>query len=149
MKIWVDADACPKAAKDILFRAAARKKTAVILVANSFLPKPPLHFILTVQVDKGFDAADNYIISHLKQDDLVITSDIPLAALVIEKKALALNPRGELYNENNINQRLSMRHITEQLRAGGMKTGGHSEYGLKDKAAFANALDRILAKIPA
>ncbi len=146
MKIWIDADACPVGAKEILFRAAERTATSLILVANSFLVTPPSRFISTIRVEKGFDSADNYIVQHLETKDLVITADIPLAAEVIAKQGLALNPRGEFYTPNDIKQRLSMRDMREQLRAGGVNVGGPKTYGIKEKAAFAKVLDKILAK---
>jgi uncharacterized protein len=146
MKIWVDADACPATVKEILYRASLRTSTQLILVANNFLLVPPSKLIRTVRVEHGFDVADNYIVKHLVAYDLVITADIPLAAEVVAKEALALNPRGELYTENNIRQRLGIRDMMEQLRATGTQTGGPSAYGPKEKIAFANALDRILAK---
>ncbi|MGQ3890742.1 YaiI/YqxD family protein [Legionella sp. CNM-4043-24] len=145
MRIWVDADACPAVVKDILYRAAKRTNTNLILVANAALNVPPSPLISTVRVGHGFDVADNYIVQHLDADDLVITADIPLAAEVIEKGALALNPRGELYTRDNIRQRLGMRDIMEQLRATGTQTGGPAAYGAKEKMAFANAVDRLLA----
>ncbi|WP_028388965.1 YaiI/YqxD family protein [Legionella fairfieldensis] len=146
MKIWVDADACPKAIKDILFRAAERTAIHLILVANAFLTIPGSRFIKTVRVDKGFDNADNYIVQHLEAGDLVITADIPLAAEVIARQALALNPRGELYTANDIKQRLGLRDMREQLRASGVNVGGPKVLGEKEKASFARALDTILAK---
>ncbi|HRD69309.1 MAG TPA: YaiI/YqxD family protein [Legionella sp.] len=146
MQIWVDADACPKVIKEILFRAAIRTQTRLTLVANSSLSYPGSPFINSVRVEKGFDSADNYIVSHLTPLDLVITADIPLAAEVIAKKGLAINPRGELYTENNIRQRLNIRDINEQLRSTGERTGGPSVLSIKEKTAFANSLDRVLAK---
>ncbi|KTC69122.1 Uncharacterized BCR, YaiI/YqxD family COG1671 [Legionella bozemanae] len=146
MHIWVDADACPKVIKEILFRAAARTHTSLILVANSFLTYPKSPFIRFVQVVKGFDSADHYIIAHLKPFDLVITADIPLAAEVIAQKGLVINPRGEEYTENNIKQRLNLRDMHEQLRAAGQYSGGPAALSIKEKTAFANALDRCLAK---
>jgi uncharacterized protein len=146
MKIWVDADACPATVKDILFRAAKRTNTPIILVANNFLATPPSPLISTVRVGQGFDVADNYIVEHLDTNDLVITADIPLAADVVAKGGFALNPRGELYTENNIKQRLGLRDMMEQLRGAGTAIGGPSTYGAKEKVAFANALDKILAK---
>ena len=146
MKIWVDADACPNPIKDILFRAAQRTSTRLILVANALLITPPSPFISTVRVEKGFDVADNYIVQHLEAFDLVITADIPLAAEVVAKHGVALNPRGELYTANDIKQRLAMRDIREQLRAGGVNVGGPAAFGAKEKAAFAKVLDKILAK---
>lgn len=146
MQIWVDADACPKMIKEILFRAAIRTKTSLTLVANSLLTYPSSPFIRAVQVEKGFDRADHYIVTHINPHDLVITADIPLAAEIIEKQGLALNPRGELYTENNVRQRLNIRDINEQLRATGQRVGGPPALSIKEKTAFANALDRCLAK---
>lgn len=146
MQIWVDADACPKAVKQILFRAAERKEIFVTLVANQFLATPPSQLIKAIQVEHGFDVADNYIVSKLEEGDLVITQDIPLAAEVIEKGGIALHPRGELYSKENIRQRLSMRDFMETLRSAGVETGGPSSFSQADKQQFANQLDRILAK---
>ncbi len=146
MHIWVDADACPKMIKEVLFRAANRTKTSLTLVANAFLTYPNSPFIRAVQVEKGFDRADHYIVTHIKAHDLVITADIPLAAEVVAKQALAINPRGELYNEHNIRQRLNIRDINEQLRATGQNIGGPAALSIKEKTAFANTLDRCLAK---
>lgn len=146
MHIWVDADACPKMIKDVLFRAAVRTKTSLTLVANAFLTYPGSPFIRSVKVEKGFDSADHYIVAHLKAQDLVITADIPLAAEVVAKQGIALNPRGELYTENNIKQRLTMRDMNEQLRSTGERTGGPAVLSIKEKTTFANALDRLLAK---
>lgn len=146
MKIWVDADACPNPVKDILFRAAERTMTHLILVANSFLTIPRSRFISTVRVDKGFDVADNYIVKHLEKGDLAITADIPLAAEIVAKEGLALNPRGELYTANDIKQRLGFRDMREQVRASGVNVGGPAVFGAKEKAAFAKMLDKILAK---
>lgn len=148
MRIWVDADACPAVVKDILYRAVKRTNTYMVLVANAYLTVPPSPLISTVRVEHGFDVADNYIVQHLEANDLVITADIPLAAEVIEKGALALNPRGELYTENNVRQRLGIRDMMEQLRAVGTQTGGPATYGAKEKMAFANAVDRLLANRP-
>lgn len=146
MRIWIDADACPNGAKEILFRAAERTTTKLILVANTLINTPPSRLISTVRVEKGFDSADNYIVQHIEVGDLVITADIPLAAEVIEKGGQVLNPRGELYTANDIKQRLSMRDMMEQLRAGGVNVGGPKTYGVKEKAAFAALVDKILAK---
>lgn len=146
MHIWIDADACPKVIKEILFRAAVRTKTPLTLVANSFVSYPNSPFIRSVQVTKGFDSADHYIMEHVQPFDLVITADIPLAAEVIAKKGLAINPRGEEYNEASIKQRLNLRDIHEQLRASGHYSGGPAALSIKEKTAFANALDRCLAK---
>ena len=145
MHIWVDADACPKPVKEILFRAATKREVMVTLVANQPLYTPPSKFISTVQVSAGFDVADNEIVQRVEQGDLVITADIPLASEVIEKQAIALNPRGELYTVENIRERLNMRDFMSELRDTGVQTGGHASYGNKDKQAFANQLDRLLA----
>ncbi len=146
MKIWVDADACPNVIKDILFRAAERKQVHTILVANSGIRTPPSPYLHSVQVVKGFDVADNYIVQHLSEGDLVITADIPLASEVVAKKAWALNPRGEFYSKENIAQRLTMRNFMEEMRSTGQVSGGPPPLGAKEKQAFANELDRFLVK---
>ncbi len=146
MKIWVDADACPNVIKEILFRAAERVQMELILVANQSLSTPPSKVIKAVRVSAGFDVADNHIVKHCEADDLVITADIPLAAEVIEKQAIALNPRGELYTVENIKQRLNMRDFMETLRSSGVQTSGPATLGPKDRQNFANQLDRLLAK---
>ena len=146
MKIWVDADACPNVIKDILFRAAKRTETMLILVANASLSTPGSRFISTVRVEHGFDRADYYIVQHMSENDLVITADIPLAADVVSNKGVAINPRGEIYTENNIKQRLGLRDMMENLRGSGVNIGGPSTLSTKEKTIFANALDRILAK---
>lgn len=145
MHIWVDADACPKVIKDILFRASQRTGLPLTLVANHLLPKPRTPYINAVQVEGGFDVADRYIRDHVQAGDLVITADIPLAAEVIEHDALALNPRGELYTQDNIRQRLGVRNFLEEMRSAGQVTGGPAPLGSRDRQAFANTLDRLLA----
>jgi uncharacterized protein YaiI (UPF0178 family) len=146
MKIWVDADACPAVIKDILFRAADRAKIETILVANHYLKIPPSKFIAFLQVSSGFDVADDEIVKRAKAQDLVITADIPLAAEAVEKGCLALNPRGELYTESNIKQRLNMRDFMDTLRSSGIQTGGVPPISQADRQAFANNLDKLLAK---
>lgn len=146
MQIWVDADACPNVIKEILFRAAERQKIEIILVANQALRVPRSPFIKTKQVGTGFDVADNYIAQNVQIGDLVITADIPLAAQVIERQAQALNPRGEFYTLENIQQRLSMRNFMEELRSSGAITGGPAALNQQDRQAFANQLDRFLAR---
>jgi uncharacterized protein YaiI (UPF0178 family) len=146
MHIWVDADACPKVIKEILFRAAERTQTPTTLVANHALQTPPSRFINTLQVEHGFDVADNLIAQRMNKGDLVITADIPLAADVIKNGGLAINPRGQLYDEDNIRQRLGMRNFMEELRSSGVQTGGPSAISQADRQAFANQLDRLLAK---
>ena len=144
MKIWIDADACPGVIKEILFRAAERTKRHLILIANHPLYVPPSPFIRMQQVESGFDVADNEIVKRLESGDLVITSDIPLAAQVIEKQGLVLSPRGELYTKENIGARLSMRNFMEDLRASGVDTGGQSALSQNDRKTFANQLDKLL-----
>ena len=146
MIIWVDADACPNTIKTILFRAAKRTEISTILVANAVLSTPPSRFISSIRVERGFVSADDYIVEHMNAYDLVITADIPLAASVIEKQGTAINPRGEVYTENNMKQRLGLRDMRESLRGSGVNIGGPASLSTKEITAFANALDRILAK---
>ena len=146
MKIWVDADACPVVIKDILYRAAQRTKVQLTLVANQSIQIPASHHINFIQVKQGFDVADNEIVKRLESGDLVITSDIPLAADVIEKGGIALSPRGELYTAENIRARLNMRDFMETLRSSGINTGGPPALNQGDRKAFANHLDQFLAK---
>lgn len=146
MHIWVDADACPATIKEILFRAVSRTKICMTLVANQPLRFPASPFIKSIQVTAGFDIADNYIVQKLQANDLVITADIPLANAAIEKQAIALNPRGELYTAANIKHRLSMRDFSENLRRSGVVTGGPDKLGKKDIQSFANQLDKVLTR---
>jgi uncharacterized protein len=146
LNIWIDADACPSVIKDILFRAAERAQIQLTLVANQAMRLPPSRFIRFVQVAAGLDVADQYIADSMQAHDLVITADIPLAAKVIERNGVALNPRGELYTPENIRERLSMRNFMDELRSGGVQTGGPAPLSNKDKQAFANKLDAWIAK---
>lgn len=146
MKIWVDADACPVVIKEIIFRAAERTNTPTTLLANHYLKTPPSKVINFVQVSTGFDVADDEIVKRANKGDLVITADIPLAAEVIEKGCIALNPRGELYSASNIKQRLNMRDFMDTLRSSGIETGGVPPISQSDRQAFANNLDKWLAK---
>jgi uncharacterized protein len=146
MKIWVDADACPKAVKEILYRVAERTEISLTLVANSPLHLPHSSFIHLIQVGSGLDIADDEIADKCEAGDLVITADIPLAARVVEKGAQALDPRGTIYDKNNIGQVLSMRNFMDELRGGGVETGGPSRFGQKEKFSFANALDKFIAQ---
>ncbi len=148
MQIWVDADACPGVIKEIIFRAAERRQIQTTLVANQMLRTPPSKFIRAIQVPSGFDVADAHIVEQVQAGDLVITADIPLAALVIGRGGHALNPRGEMYTTANIRERLAMRNFMEELRSAGVDTGGPAAFGQADRQAFANQLDRFLAKIP-
>lgn len=145
--IWVDADACPKVIREILFRAATRVECPLTLVANHSLPMPNSPWISAHQVPQGFDVADDYIVQQVNSGDLVITSDIPLAAEVIEKGAAVISPRGEQFTRNNIRQRLNMRDFMDTMRSSSLEVGGGPPaLGDRDKMEFANALDRYLAK---
>ncbi|MDX8384657.1 MAG: YaiI/YqxD family protein [Ghiorsea sp.] len=146
MKIWVDADACPVVIKDILFRAAERQKVATVFVANAKLQVPKSNYISMLQVAAGFDVADHEIVAQMKEGDLVITSDIPLAADVIEQQGFALSPRGEMFSPDNIKARLSMRDFMDELRQSGIHSGGQAAFKHTDRQAFANQLDRLLTK---
>ncbi|MBN8726272.1 MAG: YaiI/YqxD family protein [Xanthomonadales bacterium] len=144
--IWVDADACPAVIRDILFRAAERTGVAVTLVANQWLRTPPSRHVRALQVQGGFDAADDLIAERVRPGELVVTQDIPLAARVLERGAEALNPRGERYTRNAIAERLSMRDFMDELRGSGVQTGGPAVLHARDRQAFANQLDRWLAR---
>jgi len=146
MRIWVDADACPVVIKEILFRAAERTEIEMTLVANQFIRTPPSRFIKSLQVAAGFDVADNEIVSRVSAGDLVITSDIPLAAEVIDKGGDALNTRGELYTVENIRERLNMRDFMDTMRSSGVHTGGPPALNQNDRKAFAGQLDKLLSK---
>lgn len=146
MKIWVDADACPVVIKEILFKAAERTRVELTLVANQPIHIPPSRCIKMLQVSSGFDAADNEIVKRLSAGDLVVTSDIPLAADAIEKGAYALNPRGELYTADNIKGRLNTRDFMDTLRGSGINTGGPPALSKSDRQAFANHLDKLIRK---
>ena len=146
MHIWVDADACPAVIKDILFKAARRTKLPLSLVANHFMSVPPDKHITLTQVPSGFDAADDYIVEKCEAGDLVITNDIPLAADILAKNALALNNRGEEYDKSSIKQILGMRDFMDTMRSSGEHTGGPKAFSQRDKQNFANALDRLLTQ---
>lgn len=146
MKIWVDADACPVAIKEILFRAATRAQIPMTLIANQILRVPPSPWIKALQVPSGFDVADQRIVQEAGAGDLVVTADVPLAAQVVAKGAIVIDPRGELLDNNNIQERLTMRNFMEGLRSSGVETGGPAALSSSDKQAFANQLDRLLAK---
>lgn len=145
-QVWVDADACPGVVKEILFRAAERARVQVTLVANQWLRTPPSRYIRALQVQGGFDVADSEIVERIRPGDLVVTQDIPLAARVIEKGGVAVNPRGERYTPDNMAERLSMRNFMEELRGAGVQTGGPTAFHARDRQAFANQLDRWLAQ---
>jgi uncharacterized protein len=147
MKIWVDADACPGVIKDILYRAADRAQVRLTLIANQMLRTPPSPWIRALQVPTGFDVADQRITQEAEAGDLVITADIPLAAQVVAKGAHVLDPRGELLDASNIQERLTMRNFIDSLRNSGVDTGGPAAFSTADRQAFANRLDGLLAKL--
>lgn len=146
MKIWVDADACPRVIKEILYRVAQRRRVDVILVANQPLAVPRQPHVRSVTVPQGFDVADKAITEWAQPGDLVVTADIPLAAAVVDKGVQAINPRGELYTRDNVRQHLSMRNFMDSLRGAGVQTGGPDAFGQRDRQAFANQLDTLLAR---
>ena len=146
MQIWVDADACPVVIKEILYRAARRTGLKLTLVANQGLSVPADSNITALQVGSGFDVADDEIVARCQAGDLVITADIPLAAELLEKGAQVLNPRGEILTRGNIGARLNMRDFMETMRASGAQTGGPPPFNQRDRKAFAEQLDKLLAK---
>jgi uncharacterized protein YaiI (UPF0178 family) len=146
LQIWIDADACPNMIKDVLFKAAERLHVQLTLVANQYIRTPPSKVIRSIQVEQGFDVADNAIVELLQPGDLVITADVPLADEVITKGAHALNPRGTLYTKENVKSHLSRRDLMAELRDGGLVSGGPPPLDQKDVQQFANALDRLLAR---
>jgi uncharacterized protein len=146
VQIWVDADACPQVIKEILFRAAERAQIVTTLVANTLLRVPSSPFIKSVRVPKGFNVADHQIVEQIQPGDLVITADIPLAAEVITRGAHALDPRGELYSEDNVRERLAIRNLMQELRSTGDILGGPAPFNQSDRQRFANHLDRLLTR---
>jgi uncharacterized protein YaiI (UPF0178 family) len=148
MHIWVDADACPAVIKEILYRAAERRRIVMTLVANQLLRAPASPYIRALQVPRGFDVADNEIAKRLEPGDLVVTADVPLAADVIARGGHALNPRGELYTNDNIRERLEMRNFLDTLRGSGVQTGGPPPIDQSDRKRFADQLDRFLSRLP-
>lgn len=147
MKIWIDADACPRVIKEILFRASERLQVPVCLVANKRLSKHDARLVESIVVGEGPDVADDYIADHASPDDLVITADIPLAARIVAGGGVALDPRGGLYSEENVGERLSMRDLLMELRSGGMVLGGPAQFSLTDRQRFASTLDRLLTRM--
>jgi uncharacterized protein YaiI (UPF0178 family) len=146
MNIWVDADACPVAIKEILYRAAERAAVPLTLIANQMLRTPASPWIRALQVPSGFDVADRRIADEAAAGDLVVTADVPLAALVIAKGAIVIDPRGDLLDAGNIQERLTLRNFMDGLRSGGVDTGGPAAFSAADRQAFANQLDKWLAK---
>jgi uncharacterized protein len=147
VKIWIDADACPRVIKDMVFRASERLKVEVCLVANNDLSKAHTTFVTSVRVKNGFDVADDYIADNAEATDLVITADIPLAARIVEKGGVALDPRGELYTEENVGEKLAMRNLMQELRSDGLLQGGPGQFTLTDRQRFASSMDRLLTKM--
>ncbi len=147
MQIWIDADACPKAIKDILFRVAERRQIPTTLVANQNIPVPPSRYIHMLRVSRGFDVADNEIVQRMIAGDLGVTGDIPLAAQAIAKGGHVIDPRGERYSKDNIGERLAMRDFMDGLRSSGVDTGGPAALNARDVQAFANQVDRLLARL--
>lgn len=148
MKIWIDADAAPRDVKEIVYRAAKRLELETVLVANQRLQVPPGNeFISSVRVQGGPDEADRYIADHAEPHDLAITADIPLAAILVEKRVTVIDPRGDEYTSENVGERLAVRDFMDGLRGAGVETGGAKPYGPKDKQNFAGALDRVLARL--
>ena len=147
MNIWVDADACPNAVKEVIFRAAERRQVTTTLVANQYIRTPPSKVIRSIQVEQGFDVADNAIVANLSSGDLVVTADIPLAAEVVAQGAVALNPRGTLYTKENVRDHLQRRDMMEELRSIGTVSGGPKILEKQDVQRFANALDRYLTMV--
>lgn len=145
MKIYVDADACPGPIKEILFRAAERTATHLLMVANHEIPIRRSRHIGFLRVAAGYDVADNEIVERLEAGDLVVTGDIPLAAEIIERGGQALSPRGELFTRDNIKARLMMRDLMESLRASGIESGGQAPLAQADRKAFGDQLDRLLS----
>ena len=146
IRIWVDADACPGAVKEILYRAADKREVDTVLVANQFLRVPASRYISSIQVAGGFDVADNEIVARMEPGDLIITADIPLAAEVVASGGAALNPRGTLYNPENVKEHLARRDLMDELRSTGSITGGPASLGKSDVQAFANQLDKYLTQ---
>lgn len=147
MRLWIDADAAPRDVKELCFRASDRLQLDTILVANQRVQLPAGYTCLSaVRVDGGPDVADLYIAEHAEAGDVAVTADIPLAALLVPKGVVVIDPRGDEYTEESIGERLSLRNFMDGLRSTGVETGGHSAYGAKDKQAFANALDRALTR---
>lgn len=148
MQIWIDADACPRPVKEIVFRASQRLSIAVCLVADRPVSTPTSRLVTSVVVERGEDKADTWIVERIEPGDIVITADIPLAARAVDRGATCLNPRGELYTAENVRSRLSVRDFMAELRDSGIETGGPPPFGPKDKQRLANALDRLLAQRP-
>ena len=147
MTIWIDADACPKSLREIVYRASHRLSLPVTVVANSYIAIPRDSLVRAIQVEKGADMADHYIVEHVGEKDIVITGDIPLAAFIVEKGAVAIDHRGDLLTEENVRERLSVRDFMKEIRDSGVITSGPAPFGPKDVEKFSNALNKILSRI--
>lgn len=147
MKVWIDADACPKIIKDFIFDFCLKKNIPISLVANSYLKVPPHPLVQFIQVEKGADEADKYIVEQVKENEIVITADIPLASEVVKKDATAINPRGEIYTKDNVGERLSMRDFMQDLRDSGIETSGPPPITKKDKEKFANSFNQVVSSL--
>lgn len=147
MNIWIDADACPRVIKEIVFRASERLNLPVVLVANTSLARHHSRLVESIVVPEGFDVADDYIAEHAAAEDLVVTADIPLASRIVFTGGVALDPRGDLYTEENIGERLAMRDLMTELRSGGLVQGGPSPFSMTDRQRFASSLDRLLTRM--
>jgi uncharacterized protein YaiI (UPF0178 family) len=147
VKIWIDADACPRIVKEIVFRASVRLQVPVCLVANTDLSRAHTSLISSVRVAEGPDVADDYIAEQATPADLVITADIPLAARIVANNGVAIDPRGEVYTEENVADRLSMRDLMQELRGAGLVQGGPGQLGMTDRQRFASSLDRLLTRM--
>jgi hypothetical protein len=146
-RIWVDADACPNAVREILFRAAHRDRATVILVANQSVRVPAARNVESVRVSQRFDAADQYIVDESEPGDAIITADVPLAVKAVRKGVYALSPRGELFTESNAGDRLATRDLMDELRSGGMMTAGPASFGPRERESFANQFDKLITKL--
>lgn len=144
IKIWIDSDACPKKVKEVIFKTAGRLNINVVMVANSHMNIPLTELITFIKVNQGDDLADQYIVEHSKARDIVITQDIPLASLLVKKEVQVINPRGEVYTEDNIAERLATRDLLKELRDGGMVTSGPAEFSQKDLIQFTNSLHKMV-----
>lgn len=147
MRIWVDADACPRDAKELIFRTAKRRQIETVLVANGMMRVPKSAWVRLELVDKGSDVADDWIADHATQGDIVVTADIPLAARIVDNGAVGIDPRGLVYHENNVKDRLAARNLMFELRSGGMVGGGPPPYKAKDKSKFASALENLITSV--
>lgn len=146
MKVWIDADACPKEVKEIIFKASEKQGFFVVLVANQHMAIPKSKLVRLEVVEKIFDEADNFIIDHAEAGDIAITADIPLASQLVDKSVVVINPRGKIYTPENVKEALSMRNMMEEFRGGGTVQGGPPPYGAKDKQNFANAFQKELVR---